>query len=202
MKTKPDDITLTRWMDGELEGEELCQMESWAREHPELLAERDAVQALSADLREHVASSEEPPYPEFFNQKILRAIEEEQAVSSPTTVEATAEEKGMRGFWQWLTAPVAIPMAMAAMALCFYLGTQMGSEPKFITDSTVAAVKEATVYTPDGEVSANIYNSDKATVIVLEGLEDMPDDLEMAGSPSTNRPGAVMVNTENSEYIY
>ena len=50
-------------------------------------------------------------------------------------------------------------------------------------------------------MSANIFSSDDngATVIVLEGLEDIPDDFEIVGGPR-HRGGAssraVMVNTE------
>ena len=38
---------------------------------------------------------------------------------------------------------------------------------------------------PDGDVRANIFSSDDngATVIVLEGLEDIPDDFEIVGEP-------------------
>ena len=54
---------------------------------------------------------------------------------------------------------------------------------------------------PDGDVRANIFSSDDngATVIVLEGLEDIPDDFEIVGEPRHSRSAssrAVMVNTE------
>ena len=77
MKTKPDETTLTLWMDGELEGDELTRIEAWAQDHPEILAERDAVQAMSANIRGNIPASIEPPYPKFFNQHILRHIDDE-----------------------------------------------------------------------------------------------------------------------------
>lgn len=198
MKTKPDDMTLTQWMDGELEGEELRSVEAWAQEHPELLVERDAVQAMSASISEHVEADVEPPYPDFFNQKILRAIEEEEHAAQSMVAK---EEKGTRGFWQWLTAPVAIPMAMGAMVVCFYLGTQFGNQPPAYDGALVVAAPPSagSVYTPDGAVSAAIFKSEKAeaTVIVLEGLDDIPDDLEMAGSPAVTSGGSMMIHAED-----
>ena len=202
---KPDDITLTQWMDGELDGDELIRVEAWAQDHPELLAERDAVLAMSASIKEHVSDSVEPPYPDFFNQRILRAIEEDEmaaqrADSTPTPVGQTST----RGFWQWLLAP----MAAAAMAVCFYLGTQVGSEPAASGSApapiAVVPTEVPSVYTPDGAVRADMFKSDdaKATVIVLEGLEDLPDHLEMAGGPSAKASSSMMISTEKDSHVY
>jgi len=196
MKTKPDDSTLTQWMDGELEGESLHHVEAWVQDHPELLAERDAVQAMSASIQENIPNSVEPPYPDFFNQRILHAIEEEHVATRQTEPQTTP-----RGFWQWLVMPIAA----GAMAICFYLGTQMNSTPA--TSGATLVVNEApkaSVYTPDGAVSANMFKSTdaKATVIVLEGLEDLPDDLEMAGGPSTGPSDSMMINTDESKLSF
>lgn len=195
MKTQPDETTLTLWMDGELEGEELTRIEAWAQDHPEILAERDAVQRMSASIKENVAASVEPPYADFFNQRILRQINEE-TVSSVDRVEQKSS------FWQqfgrWLVAPVAV----GAMLICFYMGTQVGEMPApHSMNNTYSVSTIPTVYTPDGGVSAAMFKSEDAgaTVIVLEGLEDIPDDLEMVGEPSrkhSGRSGGVMVNTE------
>ncbi len=73
----PDEATLTLWMDGELDGDELTKMEAWAQEHPEVLAERDAMQAMNAEIKAAVPASLEPPYADFFNQRILRHIHDE-----------------------------------------------------------------------------------------------------------------------------
>lgn len=196
MNTKPDDITLTQWMDGELEGEPLRHVETWVQDHPELLAERDAVQAMSASIQKNIPSSIEPPYPDFFNQRILHAIEEEQVAARQTKPQAKS-----RGFWQWL----AMPLAVGAMAVCFYLGTQMNGTP--VTSGTTLVVNEApkaSVYTPDGAVSANMFKSSnaKATVIVLEGLTDLPDDLEMAGGPSIGPSDSMMINADESTLTF
>lgn len=185
MNKEPDETTLTLWIDGELEGEELRRVEAWAQEHPELLAERDAIRAMNADIREAIPASVEPPYADFFNQRILRHIEEEQRDQTPASA-----PKSKRNFWQWL----AVPAAAAAMALCFYMGTRV-AEPASVTSPSLATV--SSVYTPDGDVKANMFRADNAdaTVIVLEGLEDIPDDMEMVGGPQKEDAGAVMVST-------
>jgi len=203
MNTKPDDITLTQWMDGELEGEPLRRVETWAQEHPELLAERDAVHAMSANIREHIPDSIQPPYPDFFNQRILRTIHEDQMVASVKQPANT--DKSSRGFWQWL----AMPIAAGAMALCFYLGTQMNNTP--ISPGTSGAPQVATnpipdssVYTPDGSVKSDMFQTadSKAVVIVLEGLEAIPDDFEMAGGPTLEPSNSMMIKKDESQITF
>ena len=196
MKMKPDENTLTQWMDGELEGDELQRVEKWAQEHPELLAEREAIQSLSSNLREHIADSVEPPYPDFFNQRILRTIEEDRITkASPSSASP----------WKWLQW-LSAPLAAGAMAICFYVGTQVNQSPTN-TENPVAIVKiapDSTIYTPDGTVrSAMFKTSDaEATVIVLEGLDDLPDELEMAGEPSSRPSGSMMIHSNGSEHTY
>ena len=189
MNKQPDETTITLWIDGELEGEELRRVEAWAQEHPELLAERDAIRAMNAEIREAVPASVEPPYADFFNQRILRHIEEEQHSQS-----ATSATGAKRSFLQWF----AVPAAAAAMLLCFYIGTRVSEPATNVSPSVVSVATVPTVYTPDGNVSADMFRATDvdATVIVLNGLDDIPDDIEMVGEPAKAREsGAVMVST-------
>lgn len=190
MKTPPDETTLTLWMDGELQGEELQQMEQWAADHPELLAERDAVRQLNADIRSNVPAEVEPPYPDFFNSRIMRAIEEDAIASTPAEAAATPAKQS--SFLRWL----GIPAAAAAMLLCFYVGTRVGSPIE--SQGGQLANNSANVYTPDGNVHADIFTSEdaSATVIVLEGLNDIPDDLDIAAYIDLDKKDKVLVTTE------
>ena len=77
----PDEAMLTLWTDGELNGDELARVELWAQDHPELLVERDAVRAMQSSIQANMPASVEPPYADFFNLRILRAIENEKAES-------------------------------------------------------------------------------------------------------------------------
>ncbi|MGJ8675942.1 MAG: anti-sigma factor family protein [Akkermansiaceae bacterium] len=174
--TSPNEATLTLWMDGELKGDELKYVELWVQEHPEILAERDAVQAMNQQISTHLPNSIEPPYPEFFNQQVLRQINQDNLDSQ------TTETKQKASFWQWFAAP----MAAAGMAACFFLGTQIKSSPEYNQSGKVA--QYSSVYTPDGSVHADMFNSDEEgiTVIVLEGLQDIPDELNIVGN--SHRP--------------
>jgi hypothetical protein len=188
MNKQPDETTLTLWIDGELEGEELSRVEAWAQDHPELLAERDAIRAMNSDIRDTVPASVDPPYADFFNQRILRHIEDEQLTRTPAD-----SKENKRSIWQWFAAPAAA----AAMVLCFYMGTRVSDPGTARSLSITTATSVPTVYTPDGDVSADMFreNDNGATVIVLTGLEDIPDDMEMVGEPERDDPNRVMVST-------
>jgi len=191
----PDEAMLTLWTDGELNGDELARVELWAQDHPELLVERDAVRAMQSSIQANMPASVEPPYADFFNLRILRAIENEKAESG-VRVRSTGSQWMGSKFNKWL----ALPAAAAAMLMCFYMGTQVSPMPESLAPMAAVSAKPA-IYMPDGDVRANIFSSDDngATVIVLEGLEDIPDDFEIVGEPRHSGSAssrAVMVNTE------
>ncbi|MGB2402120.1 MAG: anti-sigma factor family protein [Akkermansiaceae bacterium] len=191
----PDPAELTLWIDGELNGDDLARVESWAKNHPEYLVERDAVRAMKSEIRSTIPASVEPPYADFFNQRIMRTIEDGSAnASEQRTTAGFALIAGKLGKW------LALPATAAAMLICFYIGTQVNQ----VTAPPSPVVKvsaKPTIYMPDGNVRANIFSpaNNAATVIVLEGLEDIPDDFEIVGEPhrgSSARAQAMMVSTE------
>lgn len=179
---QPDEQALTLWMDGELEGDALHTVEQWAKDHPELLAERDAIQSMNAGISAQIPSSVEPPYPEFFNQQVLRQINNGQ-------VTETAPAKQKKGLWQWL----AMPAVAAAMAVCFMIGTQYSSE-----NEVGALAQNSSVYTPDGSVSADMFQSTEndSLVIILDGLDDIPDDVEIVALNNPDWSGNMMAHLD------
>ena len=172
---QPDEALIILWMDGELTGDELLQVEQWVGCHPELLAEREAVKSMRTAMRAKQSASVEPPYPEFFNQQVLRSIREDDVKEGAVAEKAVKQNS----FWQWLAAP----MAVAGMVACFFWGTQMKKDGVG-SGGTVAIY--SSVYTPDGEVKSDIFESEdhRSTVILLEGLKDIPDDVDIVSRSS------------------
>ena len=191
----PNPAELTLWMDGELDGDDLARVESWAKDHPEYLAERAAVKAMQSEIRASIPASVEPPYPDFFNQRILRAIDDDGSHASDRKASAGLTTIASK-FGKWL----ALPAAAAVMVVCFYMGTQVSQVAEPLAPVVKVSAKPA-IYMPDGNVRANIVSPEDngATVIVLEGLEDIPDDFEIVGEPYRSRDArseAMMVSTE------
>ena len=166
MKTPPDDNTLAMWLDDELEGEELAQVEAWAADQPEQLEAREQVREWRKMIGSSLPAAEEPPAPEFFNERIQHAIRESQNVAKPAKQQA-------RG-WN----PIWIPLAACAgMVLAFWLGAMVQPEDN-VPDSTADGTPH--LYTPEQGVEAEWISSNdaEATVIVLNGVSAIPDEVD------------------------
>jgi hypothetical protein len=197
MNTNPDETTLALWLDDELQGEALAAFEAVARGDQELMARREGVRAWRRQIGAALPAVEEPPYPDFFNSRIEQALRK----ASPQPVAGRARTGSWRVWW----LPAA---AVAGMAVSFWLGTKTVGGPQVViaprpepVPAVVQVAQAPAVYTPERGVAAEWFSSDEAaaTVIVLEGLEALPDTLDfsetarvegdaqsMAGMPQAN----------------
>lgn len=167
---------LTRWLDDELSADERAEFEARLAGDDELRAEAEALTAMRAALVSTPA--EEMPHGEFFNSQLLRRIEREDAAVAETPIQTGTPVK----WWQRML----LPAAFAGMAACFFLGLMLAP-----ADTGVPNALVATVYSPTGDVTAEvIQNSQGPTVIVLDGLEAIPDSVEIAftEAPAAPRP--------------
>jgi hypothetical protein len=126
-----------------------------------------------------VPSDEEPPYPDFFNHRIQKAIHELQ----PAPVMAARQRFSIR---TWLM-PLA---ACAGMVLAFLLGTKQASQPEIdVTGAPRAIPVEPIIYTPEKGVEAEWFSSSAAmaTVIVLNGVQAIPDSTDFSHTVYLNR---------------
>ncbi|MDP3848869.1 MAG: hypothetical protein Q8Q59_00065 [Luteolibacter sp.] len=166
----PDEAKLALWLEDELHGEELAAFETWVAENPEHHAAREEARRWQAMMAAAVPATEDPPYPEFFNHRITRTIQELQP--EPVPVSATGS-----GFsWRSLFMPLA---ACAGMMLAFWMGgkRQPGMPEIDVTGAPRAIPVEPVLYTPEGGVKAEWFTSltASATVIVLDGVTAIPD---------------------------
>lgn len=173
MNTTPDETKLALWLDDELEGAELAAFEAWVAGQPQLLAARADNRRWRKLMATTMPASEEPPYPEFFNQRIARAIREN------TQTTPSAPSKPGWSWWNTWFLPVA---ACAGMAFTFWLGTTRSQPAAAVAEIDVTGAPKAIpvepiLYTPEKGVSAEWFSSNEAsaTVIVLNGVEAIPD---------------------------
>jgi anti-sigma factor RsiW len=174
MNTNPDESTLALWLDDELTGAELATVEAWAAGQPEQIAARNEVRRWRALVASAIPATEEPPFPDFFNSKVLQAIREQ--TPQPQVVERKSS------FWKSLFMPIA---ACAGMALTFWAGTKTNSIPEYdVAGAPKAIPVEPVVYTPVSGVNAEWFASTEAsaTVIVLSGVTAIPDTTDFSAT--------------------
>ncbi len=163
----PDEATLALWLDDELTGAELASVEAWAKERPDQIAAREEIRRWRATISAAIPATEEPPYPDFFNSKVLQAIREQ--TSKPLIPQKKPS------FWKSWLMPMA---ACAGMALTFWVGTKSASTPDYDVAGAPRAIPvEPVLYTPETGVNAELFASKEAsaTVIVLNGVTAIPD---------------------------
>lgn len=174
MNTNLDETKLALWLDDELTGTELEEMNAWAAANPEHLAARDELRKFRDTLAKHIPASEEPPYPDFFLTRINQGIRELEAIPKPP------EQTGHASFWKSWFMPVA---ACAGMALAFIIGKQSGYEQSPIAmDQKPNSTTAPMVYTPEEGVLAEWVATpeNNASVILLRGVTAIPDSTDFS----------------------
>ncbi len=185
MNTNPDETKLALWLDDELHGEELAAFEVWVSNQPQHFAARTEIRRHREMMAAAIPASEEPPYADFFNSRISRAIREQAAVPSPVSNRSFS--------WRSLSLPLA---ACAGMVLAFMAGTRMTkpAPPQINVAAIPRAIPvEPILYTPERGVEAEwISSSDgAATVIVLSGVDAIPDETDFSETVSLKSEGEI-----------
>jgi hypothetical protein len=180
MNTNPDDNKLALWLDGELMGAERDEFEDSLRTCPDgedFFRQRDELRSWQKMLSEALPSSEEPPYPDFFNSRIGAALDAGRAIDG-----------GVRKrmfFWRKLLMPMAV---CAGMVLAFLLGARSQPAPVEIdvTGAPKAIPVEPILYTPESGVVAKYLAGAEATAtaVILDGVAAIPDDQDFSETVS------------------
>jgi len=176
---KPDDIQIALWLEDELEGVERDTLDAWAARNPELLQQREELRAWKDWMKQSLPLPENVPHAEFFQARVAREIRMTQADPAPA---AAVRHKRWRTF--------LLPAASAAgMAFCFWLGGRYGNGAGHPVAANIPTGQSAlaggalspVLYTPESQVAAHAFASEgaAATVIVLDGVEAMPDSFEV-----------------------
>jgi hypothetical protein len=186
MNTNPDEATLALWLDDELHGDELAAVETWAAGQPDQIAARDQVRQWRRMIATTLPASEEPPYAELFSGRVARAIRESKPEAATVSVHRFA--------WQSWVMPLA---ACAGMVFAFWLGMKTKSQPAMPEFNVAGAPRaipvEPILYTPDGDVNAEWFASSdaSATVIVLNGVDAIPDDMDFSKTVTLPEGGEI-----------
>ncbi len=182
MNINPDEARLAMWLEDELQGEELAAFEASLAGRPELHAARAEARRWREMMAAALPLSEEPPYPEFFNHQVARSIRELEARPADTRKSSSGVS------WRSWFMPLA---ACAGMVFAFWLGgKRTGGVPEIdVTGAPRAIPVDPLLYTPESGVSAEWFASAaaSATVIVLNGVDAIPDATDFSETAYLNR---------------
>jgi len=168
MNPTTDEENLVRWLDGEMDAAEQARYEARLEADPVLKAEAMEMKALTQTVRPHLPQPGDIPHADFFNSQIqreilvLKATETKQAAESPSIL-------------SWLRMPwlLAGAAAIAAAIAAILSVTKVATE--------VHSTEVVNVYTPNPAVTVAASSVQGATVLLLEGLSEIPANQPVVG---------------------
>jgi hypothetical protein len=180
MNTKPDDELLALWVEDELSGESLSAVDAWASMQAEWLELREQARSWKSLVDGILPESEDVPHAEFFNARIRREIEvQDAAEQEPKAVPTRGTPR-----WAWFM-PAA---AAAGMVFGFVMGRGGPDRPNDEVSMPVATLAPV-LYTPTKGVNAEYVSDVDATVIVLAGVDAIPDSWEIPETAVLEKEG-------------
>jgi hypothetical protein len=160
-----------RWLDGEMPAADRAAFEQRLAADPGLQSEVDSARHLSHLLKKGLPAEMEVPHGDFFNSQIQvrlaqMDLQESRDVPSPA-----------RASWiGWLRMPWLIGAAAAVITVLLLRhdsGTGVSSSDTLVMST----------YAPNPKVVVSAFHSDaaEATVLMLEGLEELPPERKVVG---------------------
>jgi anti-sigma factor RsiW len=169
MKTPPEDHDLIRWIDGEMNEAERAAFEKRLEAEPELKEMAKSFEQVGDTLRGEFPKSLPLPHEDFFNSQIQVRIAQMEAEQERAAKPAAAS--WMDAFrLPWLAAAAAMVVALVAVL------NRPGEQTSDVT-------QVLSTYAPNPEVVVRSYEDAEAqaTVLMLDGLPELPPDQKIVG---------------------
>ncbi len=180
---------LTLWIDGELEDD---QVRDLLEAHPELVNLKKSAGESGSILRQELPLEEQIPYPDFFNHRVQQRLLEDDETEAELPAATLKEESQFFPFFT--RSRLFAGLAFGTLAIGLIVHSVIGP------DSMGSGIHTEIVdtYTPNPQVIASShFNSEaQATIILLEGLEEIPANIEVSGIfPRSYQPNAALAAT-------
>lgn len=174
MRPPSEDHDLIRWLDGEMNDTECASFEARLKSDPFLAKEAEQLRALSAGIQAHLPAEMKVPHADFFNSQIQVRIA--QMDLDETRQKQTGITSVVDSLLVWLRQPWFATAGAVALAVLGFLWMRPHTH-----DSGHSLILSS--YTPGLGVEATTYHDHDAdaTVLMLDGLEDVPADRKISG---------------------
>jgi len=160
-----------RWLDGEMPATERTAFEQHLETDATVQSELEAARQLSLLIKQELPAQMAIPHADFFNSQIqVRLAQEDAADRRASASEAKA------GWLHWLKMPWLVGAAAAVVVAIAVL--KPSGQAISMADTLVMST-----YAPNPNVVVSAFHSSEAdaTVLMLEGLDELPADRKVVG---------------------
>ncbi len=213
MKDKHTEALIVRWMDGDtMTEEEINQLKDIHAEEPDLILNPKEFAEIRAELRNEFPANQDVPSPELFASSLANRIKREELQEAELSIlqEKVLESEDINHRSEKI---IQFPWMkiIAGMAACFLLGLLLSNvfnkkSSSAMADNGVQYNSEnyyPVVYSADPSLSAGFLNDSVRNVIVIDGLEAIPDNIDLFNLANVNTPIKVKPNkVYNNEITY
>ncbi len=187
---------MVKFVDGELSASEREQFLSMMAEDEKLAAEVDEMVSVSRMLSEEIVSSQEPPYPDFFNSQLMRKVDLDMEARTPVK-RAKRWWSGLK--WAW------VPAGALALVMAFFAGNKLGStnpQGSGIAGGGSSGRGEASaVYFAVESVQAEVIPDSGGNIVIkVEGLNPIRDEIDFVTVSSEEDLPAGFVEAKVREF--
>lgn len=173
MKPPSEEHDLVRWLDGEMTETERTAFEGRLKADAALAKEARELRALGVGIRAHLPAEMKVPHADFFNSQIeVRIAQMEMEDARRRQSKALPLES----LFAWLRKPWLATAATVALAVLAFIW--LHQDPGASSQSQILSS-----YTPNTSIHARAFHDDaaQATVLMLDGLDEMPADRKISG---------------------
>ncbi len=209
MNDKSPEELIVRWMDGEtLPPDELTTLKELHATDPSLVIDPREYVDVQQNLNEAYATAPPLPDPDLFQSTLMSRIGREVEAAQEAAQEAAAvvEEEQKEEQKAKVVHRFAWIQTAAAMAACFLLGIIISRtlfKPSRTSEVMASYNDQATqyaqtqlqpvVHSAHDHVTAEFLSDEELSVIIVQGLEDIPDNMDLfALTPAQARVSAAI----------
>ncbi len=193
MKNNLTEEDFLLWSDDELEGERLEKVNAHLGGNPALRGDLENFAVVGEALREEIPSVQEPPYRDFFNTRVMRAVHDERS----SRVSAAEARPSLFAKLRWLS----LPLTAGALALAFAAGMKMAPESSDAVTFASPQEEAPSVYLPSANMKANVVTGSdhEVSLIVMDGLQAIPDDVDFSVGARKEKQDGTYVSFQDTD---
>lgn len=193
-------------MDGErLADEELNSLKKMHAEDPDRLINPEELARIQSGLKATYVTGKDIPNASKFQTSLFEKLKQEQVVEPMTThqpdnVSSFPAQQAKSKNWLLTGAAMAACFLLGLLVNLAFLNKNNSNSSDFVNVTDQPAHLQPVVYSAYENLSADYLSADDTNVIIIEGLDAIPDDIDLFALAESRKPIKVYPQISYPQY--